>query len=31
VGGTVAAGPTSDGGYLLEAVLPLGAGHEQRA
>jgi signal transduction histidine kinase len=31
LGGTVAAGPTSDGGYLLEAVLPLEAGHEQRA
>ena len=31
LGGTVAAGPTSDGGYLLEAVLPLEADHEQRA
>jgi signal transduction histidine kinase len=31
LGGTVAAGPTSDGGYLLEAVLPLEPDHEQRA
>jgi signal transduction histidine kinase len=31
LGGTLAAGPTSDGGYLVEAVLPLEADHEQRA
>jgi signal transduction histidine kinase len=31
LGGTLAAGPTSDGGYLVEAILPLGAEHEQRA
>jgi signal transduction histidine kinase len=30
LGGTLAAGPTSDGGYLVEAVLPLGADHGQR-
>jgi signal transduction histidine kinase len=27
LGGTLAAGPTSDGGFLVEAVLPLGADH----
>ena len=31
LGGTLAARPTSDGGYLVEAVLPLEADHEQRA
>jgi signal transduction histidine kinase len=31
LGGTLAAGPTSDGGYLVEAVLPLEADHERRA
>jgi signal transduction histidine kinase len=31
LGGTLAAGPTSDGGYLVEAVLPLESDHEQRA
>jgi signal transduction histidine kinase len=31
LGGTLAAGPTSDGGYLVEAVLPLEADREQRA
>jgi signal transduction histidine kinase len=30
LGGTMAAGPTSDGGFLVEAVLPLEADHEQR-
>jgi signal transduction histidine kinase len=30
LGGTLAAGPTSDGGFLVEAVLPLEADHEQR-
>jgi signal transduction histidine kinase len=31
LGGTLAAGPTSDGGYLVEVVLPLKPDHEQRA
>jgi signal transduction histidine kinase len=31
LGGTLAAGPTSDGGYLVEAVLPLEADQERRA
>jgi signal transduction histidine kinase len=31
LGGALAAGPTSDGGYLVEAVLPLEADHQQRA
>ncbi len=31
LGGTLAAGPTSDGGYLVKAVLPLETDHEQRA
>jgi signal transduction histidine kinase len=31
LGGRLAAGPTSDGGYLVEAVLPVEAGHERRA
>jgi hypothetical protein len=31
LGGTLAAGPTSDGGYLVEAVLPLEADPERRA
>jgi signal transduction histidine kinase len=31
LGGTLAAGPTSDGGYLVEAALPLKPGHEPRA
>ncbi|HEX8927663.1 MAG TPA: sensor histidine kinase, partial [Actinomycetota bacterium] len=31
LGGTLAAGPTPDGGYLVEAVLPLDADHRQRA
>jgi signal transduction histidine kinase len=31
LGGALAAGPTSDGGYLVEAVLPLDPDHEQRA
>ena len=29
LGGTLAAGPTPEGGYLVEAVLPLEAGHDQ--
>jgi signal transduction histidine kinase len=31
LGGTLAAGPTSDGGYLVEATLPLKPDHEPRA
>ena len=31
LGGTLAAGPTSDGGYLVEADLPLKPDHEPRA
>jgi signal transduction histidine kinase len=31
LGGTLAAGPTAAGGYLVEAVLPLEADHGQRA
>jgi signal transduction histidine kinase len=31
LGGSLAAGPTAAGGYLVEAVLPLEADHEQRA
>jgi signal transduction histidine kinase len=31
LGGTLAAGPTSDGGYLVEAILPLEPYREQRA
>ena len=31
LGGTLAAGPTPDGGYLVEAVLPLDADRRQRA
>ena len=31
LGGTLVAGPTPDGGYLVEAVLPLEADHRQRA
>jgi signal transduction histidine kinase len=31
LGGTLAAGPTSDGGYLVEAVLPLETDPERRA
>jgi len=31
LGGTLAAGPTSDGGFLVEAVLPLEADRERRA
>jgi signal transduction histidine kinase len=30
LGGTLAAGPTSDGGYLVEAALPLKPDHEPR-
>jgi signal transduction histidine kinase len=30
LGGTLTAGPTPDGGYLVEAVLPLDAQHQQR-
>jgi len=31
LGGTLAAGPTPDGGYLVEAVLPLDADDQERA
>jgi signal transduction histidine kinase len=31
LGGTLAAGPTSDGGFLVEAFLPLEADRERRA